>query len=117
MSNPHNVMPLFRETVMGLVDNRCFPVRQPNPERGDFPSVVYGIVGEDATLTAEGPVQHRSYLWYEIRAYRYREVLDLDQRILRALQQTGKLGVIRGHTDDFDDDLELILKTRTVSLR
>ena len=113
MSNPSIVGPLFYETVSPLVNGRCFPVHQAAP---DFPSVVYGFTGEDTTQTAEGPVRHRMFLWYEVRASMYQECIDIDERILAALIDTGRLGDIRGHTDDWDEDLSVMRKTRTVTL-
>ena len=102
------------KTALG--NDHVYPVVQPAPDV--FPSVVYYSVGHTTLSTLDRPPgQLTSVIRIEARGKTYSQAVALDLAMVNELKDGGRLIALRSLIDDFDDELSLYRRIRSISIR
>ena len=115
----------FVEVARGVPGlDACYPVVQKKIKGDDgkreflFPSVVYYAVGEDTIETlSEGVHQSATVIRFEVRDAVYSTTVRLSGEIVAALRKDGRLLSLNSLVDDYDGDLSIYRRIRSVTVR
>ena len=118
-----DAMAHFHEVACGTLGaEQCYPVVQPGEKDAQqqdtikLPSIVYYAIGQDTVALLAGPYQIGTAIRYEARAHSYAETVTLSAAVITALRQAGRLSQMLSLFDDYDDDLNIFRRIRSVMM-
>ncbi len=111
-----DAMAHFHQTARGVLGTtQCFPSVQPNHV---FPAVVFYAVGQNQVSTlAAGPHQRATAIRFEVRSRSYAESVRLSAAIVEALRSGRRLLSLLSLVENFNDELGIYRRIRSVMVR
>ena len=115
-----DAMAHFREVAgAALGSDHCYPGVQPIV--GDtlvLPSLVYYAVGQDVLTTLErGPHQTATAIRFEARDRDFAAAVQLSTSVVEALRRAGRLAELLSLVDEYDEELNIHRRIRSVMVR
>ena len=121
MTRRADAMQYFHAAACAVLGSEhCYPAVQPASAENapSFPSIVYRAVGQKILATQDaGPHQTGTAIRYELRSPKYDETLTLDKNLLHALRASARLVGLLSLEEDFDDELAIHRRMRSVMVR
>ncbi len=118
MSRPDAMLHVHETACAVLGSDNCFASVQPSDPAPTFPSVVFQAVGQDTLTTlTEGVHQIATAIRFEVRDRMQKETDRLSDEIVAALRRSGRLLALGALIDDYDDELSIYRRIRTVTVR
>ena len=82
-----------------------------------FPSIVYYGVSNIGLTTFGVTADRATAVRIEVRAQQFAKTVELEQKIVRRLREGGRLRALLALIDEYDDDLNVYHRTRTVMIK
>ncbi len=118
MTRPDAMLHVHETACAVLGTDNCFASVQPSDPAPTFPSVVFQAVGQDTLTTlTEGAHQIATAIRFDVRDRMQKETERLSDEIVAALRAGSRLIWLGTLIDDFDDELSIYRRIRTVTVR
>lgn len=111
-----DAMAYVHRAVCGALGTaQCYPMVQPDPSL--LPAVVYYAVGQDTMTPLAGPYQTATAIRVEARDKTYAGAVAVSAAVVMALRKGGRLSQLLSLVDDYDEDLNIYRRIRSVMVR